>query len=159
MDISKASNYERLVFDILERDPAKTSAYMNVFNMTGRVSLHDYGRSQDIFARLGFESGSSTHENRLETIRTVYRDAQIVIDPHTADGAFIGAAKQRDVPMISLETALPVKFEHTIQEALGFIPKRPSRFIGIEEHVQDDAFTIIDADAEQLKRIVRSHAL
>lgn len=156
MDISKASNYERLVFDILERDAEETAEYMRIFNSTGKVALDDFGVSAGAFEKLGFGSGSSSHENRLETIRRTYKESGVVIDPHTADGVYVGRKKKSDVPMICLETALPVKFENTIREALGFVPERPKRFLGLESSVPGDAFTGIDIYAEQLKKILRS---
>ncbi len=155
MDISKASNYERLVFDVLDKDADETREYMRIFNSTGKVSLEDFGVSVRAFEKLGFDSGSSTHANRLETIRSTYKDSSIVIDPHTADGVFIGRAKKTDVPMICLATALPVKFENTIREALGFVPERPQRFRGLEDVITTDAFTILDAQAVAVKELLR----
>lgn len=156
MDISKASNYERLAFDLLGRDAEKLSAYMNVFNATGSVNFKDYGLSPEVFAALGFESGTSTHAERLATIARVYKESGVVIDPHTADGVGVAAKRgPQEVPTICLATALPVKFEETIQEALGFIPHRPDRFADLEQSVAADSFTVIDADAEQLKALLR----
>lgn len=156
MDISKASNYERLAFDVLGRDAEKTACYMREFNETGRVPLSDYGASIDAFRALGFESGSSTHANRLATIKQVYEASNVLIDPHTADGVFVGQGfKHDDTPMICMATALPVKFESTIQEALGFVPERPKRFAGIESNIRADSFMTMDITADQLKTIIR----
>ncbi len=157
MDISKASNYERLIFDVLDGDAAETARYMRAFNETGRVDIADFGRTVHAFRERGFESGASTHANRLQTIREVYESSKVVIDPHTADGVYVGKKQLTDAPMVCLATALPVKFEHTIREALGFIPPRPARFVDLEKQIQPDAFHVIDVDAEQLKGILRSH--
>ncbi len=157
MDISKASNYERLVFDIFKSDAEKTSRYMREFLEKNKVSLSDYGLSTDAFKNMGFESGSSTHADRLKTIKLVYETSKFIIDPHTADGVFVGSNLKHDVPMLCMGTALPVKFEHTIREALGFIPERPKRFVDLEQHVDRDRFMVTDVNADKLKTIMRAH--
>lgn len=157
MDISKASNYERLAFDILGRDAKKTARYMGEFNEKGRVLLSDYGVGKDAFKALGFESETSAHTDRLATIRHTYEASNMIIDPHTADGVFVGQTlKHDDVPMICMATALPVKFEETIHEALGFVPKRPRRFAGLGSHKDKNGFTVIDANVDELKRVIRT---
>jgi len=161
MDISKASNYERLVFDVFGGDSKKTAAYMQEFETNKKVDLADYGVAVSQLHNLGFESGSSTHADRLEAIRSVYAKAKIVIDPHTADGVSVGwrcKDVSEDVPMVCMGTALPVKFEDTIKEALGFVPERPARFVGLEDTLAANAFYSIDADAEQLGKYIREHA-
>lgn len=158
MDISKASNYERLAFDVFERDAGKTAAYMEEFEAKKRVDLRNYGVSVGTFSKLGFVSGSSTHKKRLEAIRGVYARAKFVIDPHTADGVSVGwRCRDEDVPMVCMGTALPVKFEDTIKEALGFVPERPKRFLNLEESLRDDAFHTIAVDAEELGVYIRAH--
>jgi threonine synthase len=156
MDISKASNYERLAFDILSRDPERTKKYMEEFAQKGTVALSDYGVDASELASLGFKSGSSTHEDRIETIRRVYKESSIVIDPHTADGVSVAHNCKSDaIPMICMATALPVKFENTIQEALGFTPERPARFANMEAGASADSFRSMDMDIEELKSFIR----
>lgn len=157
MDISKASNYERLVFDVFDADASKTTRYMREFAESGRVSLADYGLTTDAFTERGFVSGTSSHADRLRTMRYVYERSGTIIDPHTADG--VHAAREladENAPIVCLATALPVKFEHTIQEALSFIPPRPQRFASLEMKIKDDAFLTIDADVDELKKILRA---
>ena len=159
MDISKASNYERLAFDILGCDGKKTAAYMSEFAKIGTVSLADYGVDKKVFEELGFESGSSMHGDRLDTIKQVYEKSGMVIDPHTADGVFVGRThKETGVPMICMATALAVKFEDTIREALGFVPERSKRFAEIEKMLGEDAFTVMNANAESLKSFISANA-
>lgn len=159
MDISKASNYERLAFDVLKRDAAALTKYMKEFESNKRVDLKDYGASADDFAALGFSSDSSTHANRLQAIRDVYGKCKYVIDPHTADAVTVGfrEKKQDGVPMVCMGTALPVKFEETIKEALGFIPERPARFKDLEKALPEKAFHVIDINAEQLRQYIREN--
>lgn len=156
MDISKASNYERLVFDLLKADAGKVSAYMNEFSKTGKVSLYDYGSSVEEIRELGFESDSSTHANRLETIKHVCDESGVVIDPHSADGVYVARLHKKELPMLCMSTALPVKFEDTVREALGFVPPRPARFAGIESSISGDSFTVMDASADTLKSFIRT---
>ena len=160
MDISKASNYERLAFDILKRDADALTKYMKEFESKKRVDLKDYGASADDFAQLGFSSDSSTHADRLQAIRDVHTKCGYVIDPHTADAVSVGfqEKKQDGIPMVCMGTALPVKFEDTIKEALGIIPERPARFKNLERELPTSAFYVIDIDAEQLRQYIRGHA-
>ena len=101
-------------------------------------------------------SGRSTHANRLETIRRVDRDYGRVVDTHTADGLFVAQSyREPGVPMVCLETALPVKFAETIREALGREPQRPGAFEGIEELGQ--RYSVMPVDVLQLKRYIATH--
>jgi threonine synthase len=119
MDISKASNYERLAFDILGRNGAKLAAYMGEFEKNGNVQLLDYGITPDDLAKLGFVSGASNHASRLEMIQYVQEKSGSIIDPHTADALKVATdLRDANIKTICLETALPVKFEETIEEAL-----------------------------------------
>jgi threonine synthase len=152
MDISKASNFERFVFDLLGRDGARVAALWRALDAHGVFSLAD----DPAFARIaafGFASGRSTHANRLETIRRVERDHGLVVDPHTADGLFVAQAwREPGVPMVCLETALPAKFAETIREALGREPGRPAAFEGIESLAQ--RYTLMPTDVGMLKRFI-----
>ena len=154
MDISKASNFERFVFDLLGRDGDKTRAlFHDQLSSQGRFDLS----ADPVFAsaaqRYGFVSGKSLHTDRLATIRDVYGRFASMIDTHTADGVKVAREQvQPGVPMIVLETALPIKFAETIVEALGQPPARPARFEGIEalpKRVQ-----LLPADAAAIKRYI-----
>ena len=134
MDISKASNFERFVFDLLGRDGARCKALFGAgLSATGRFDLSADPVFRDAAARYGFRSGRSTHANRLATIRDTWERFGVMIDTHTADGLKV-AREHRvpGVPMVVLETALPIKFAATIVEALGREPDRPAKFAGIE---------------------------
>jgi len=155
MDISKASNFERFVFDLVGRNPA----------MVRQLWLEiDAGRSFDLsgtsfFARLpefGFVSGKSTHADRLATIRRTFEKYGLMIDTHTADGLKVGSElRTPGMPMIVLETALPVKFEETMVEALGRKPERPASLQGIENLPQRVA--VMDVSVEAVKRFIEQH--
>ncbi|MBS7777757.1 threonine synthase [Acidovorax sp. CCYZU-2555] len=156
MDISKASNFERFVFDLLGRDGERTRALFD--QGVARDGFFDLS-ADPLFAeaatRYGFVSGKSTHADRLATIRDVAERFGMVIDTHTADGVKVARDQASKVPMIVLETALPIKFAETIQEALGRQPDRPAKFIGIEDlpkRVQR-----LPADVEQVKAYIVQH--
>jgi threonine synthase len=148
MDISKASNLERFVFDLVDRDASRTkSMFDNQLSERGSFDLSCDPRFAQAVARFGFRSGKSTHADRLETIRDMWRRFDALIDPHTADGVKVAREHALpDAPMIVLETALPVKFAATIREALGREPDCPQGFEGIEDLPK--RVKVLPADAE-----------
>jgi threonine synthase len=134
MDISKASNLERFVFDLLGRDARRTkSLFENQLWECGSFDLSGDPSFVTAAARFGFRSGRSTHADRLATIRDTWERYNTMIDPHTADGVTVGRMHASpETPMLVLETAQPIKFATTIKEALGRQPDRPQRFDGLE---------------------------
>ncbi len=135
MDISKASNFERFVFDLLGRDGARVAElFGRSLGETGRFDLSADPVFADVRNRYGFVSGRSTHADRLATIRDTHARFGVLIDTHTADGLKVAREHcQPGVPMIVLETALPIKFAATVVEAIGREPDRPAQFVGIED--------------------------
>ncbi|MDO5666354.1 MAG: threonine synthase [Alcaligenaceae bacterium] len=118
MDISKASNFERFVYDLMHQDGAKVKALWAELESKGYFDLAD--EKHRFEAEFGFVSGASSHQDRLDTIKSVYEESGLIIDPHTADGVKVARENLHDgVPMLVLETALPLKFAETIQEAIG----------------------------------------
>lgn len=154
MDISKASNLERFVFDLLGRDASRTkSLFDNQLRERGSFDLSNDPAFAQMAARFGFRSGKSTHADRLETIRDTWRRFSSLIDPHTADGVKVAREHANpETPMIVLETALPVKFAGTIREALGREPDRPPRFDGIEQLPR--RFKLLPADVQTVKSFI-----
>jgi threonine synthase len=134
MDISKASNFERFIFDLLGRDGQRVQALFGAgLAKEGRFDLSGDPAFAEAAMRYGFESGKSVHADRLTTIKDTFERFDLIIDTHTADGVKVAREHQQaGVPMIVLETALPIKFAATIVEALGREPDRPAQFEGIE---------------------------
>lgn len=159
MDISKASNFERLVFDLFEGDAEKTKSYMEEFEKKSIVQFEDHGLKRQVLTNdYGFDSGSSNHFLRLEAIRWAYKKSGRLIDPHTADAvATYLDSEEPDIPTVCLSTALPVKFEATIKEALGFIPKREERFEKLSD--QTGGFTQMDKNGSHLQSFIRKNRL
>lgn len=134
MDISKASNFERFVYDLLGRDPKALKALWQNLAKDGQFDLSQDARFKRIEENFGFQSGSSSHQNRLDTIREVYARTGTLIDTHTADAVKVARELvEPGVPMVVLETALAVKFAETIEEATGKTPPVPAAFEGIEK--------------------------
>jgi threonine synthase len=157
MDISKASNFERFVFDLLGRDAALTKDLFGAqISKNGQFDLSGNPHFAEAATRYGFASGKSTHANRLATIQDVYKRFGQMIDTHTADGVKVAREHVKPgVPMIVLETALPIKFAATIVEALRKEPQRPPKFEGIEalpKRVQ-----VMQADVAHIKAYIAKH--
>ena len=157
MDISKASNFERFVFDLLGRDPRRTAELFGERLTQERAfDLADSDEFRGQVERFGFVSGASTHADRLAEIRRVYDEDRVVIDPHTADGVHVARRSGVEGPIIVLETALPIKFSDTIVEAIGMVPPLPARF----EDLMDLPRHVIDApnDAAAVRAIIEERA-
>jgi threonine synthase len=157
MDISKASNFERFVFDLLGRDGAKTKAlFGDALSKSGRFDLSADPLFKEAATRYGFASGKSTPTHRLDTIRHTFETSHTMIDTHTADGLKVAREHlEPGVPMIVLETALPIKFAATIVEALGQEPTRPPKFEGIEALPKRVVKMAVDVEA--VKTYIRQH--
>jgi threonine synthase len=156
MDISKASNFERFVFDLVQRDPEMVAG---LWRQVAQRGGFDLGRAP-YGARLrkaGFVSGRSTHDDRIDTIRTVSERYGIVVDPHTADGIKVALEhRQQGAPLVCIETALPAKFAATVREALGVEPPRPLPYEGLEALPQ--RFVTLPADATAVRSYLSEHA-
>jgi len=156
MDISKASNFERFIFDLVGRDAAALSALWRSLDSTGAFDL---SADAALMARLrdsGFVSGRSTHADRVARIRAMYERYGVLIDTHTADG-FQVAAQYREpgVEMVCLETAQPAKFAESIREAIGRDSERPASFDGLEAVPR--RFEVVDASVDAVKRYIEQH--
>jgi threonine synthase len=151
MDISKASNFERFAFDLVGRDAATVRRlFADELPGKGRFSL-------ELDPRFGFVSGKSTHADRISTIRDTHQRFDVVIDPHTADGLKVARAYlQPGVPMVVLETALPIKFAATIAEAIGREPARPAHAQGIESLPR--RVEVLPADVNAIKTYIAVRA-
>jgi threonine synthase len=155
MDISKASNFERYIHDVTGDADVTRELWRKVdreggFDLAGTPTWETVQRS-------GFVSGSSTHADRLRTIRQVYDRYGLMIDTHTADGVKVALElREPGVPTVCLETALPAKFAETIREALGRDPEVPPGYEDLESRPQ--RFEVIDPDARVVKDFIARHA-
>jgi threonine synthase len=156
MDIAKASNFERYVYDLVGGDGARVRELWRRLGAEGAFDLSRSAYFRNV-AETGFASGRSAHADRLATIRSLWQRYGAMVDPHTADGVKVGLERREaGVPLICLETALPAKFAGTIREALGREPERPRGFEDLERLPQ--RFETLPADAQAVKRYIAAHA-
>ncbi len=156
MDISKSSNFERYAYDLVGRDGAMLRGLWGKLEREGTLDLSgtDYFRR---VAETGFVSGSSTHADRVATIRRVWKDHGVIIDPHTADGVKVGLERrEKGVPLVCLQTAQAAKFADVVREATGREPERPKGFENLEKLPQ--RVEVMDADARTVKAFIAAHA-
>ena len=119
------------MFDLVGRDPARVQALWAGLARDGAFDLS--ALKPEFESRYGFVSGASTHADRLATIRSVYDESGVLVDPHTADGVKVAREfVEPGVPMLVLETALPAKFSETIEEALGRPAVPPGNLADLE---------------------------
>lgn len=154
MDISKASNLERFVYLVLDQDQGKLAEAWRQLDTSGTLDLSEH--QPRFLEEFGMVSGTSTHEDRVATIRAVYEKSQLVIDPHTADGVTVARGYQKpNQPMLVLETAKPEKFGDIVQEALGFEPEllpEYAKLLELEQHTVE-----MGADATALREYITLH--
>jgi threonine synthase len=155
MDISKASNFERFVFDLLGRDATRTAELFGAgVNQRGGFTL-----THEEFARVahfGFVGGSSSHEDRLAHISAAWETCGVMIDTHTADGLKVALEHLTPgVPMLVLETALPAKFAATIREAIGVEPPLPAALRNLEKLPK--RFVVMAPDVLAIKQFITTH--
>jgi threonine synthase len=156
MDISKASNFERFIFDLTGRDAARVKELWRAVDRGGAFDLSPTPLWKKI-NDFGMVSGSSNHASRISTIRTIHSRYGIVVDPHTADGFKVGMEhREADVPLICLETALPVKFSESIVEAIGTEPPRPKGHENLESLPQ--RYVVMNADIDAVKSFIAGQA-
>lgn len=156
MDISKASNFERFVFDLMGRDADEIKTLWAEVGSGKGFNLEFV--LNKVHQQYGFVSGKSTHANRLATIKQVYEQDRELIDPHTADGIKVAReVREAGETIVCLETALAAKFEATIHEAVGEVAiPRPAALEGLENLpkrvrvVPNNATTVKDIIKEAL---------
>lgn len=155
MDISKASNFERFIFDLVERNSSTLCTLWEQVNTGIGFSINP-DTLNIVHQQFGFASGKSTHSDRINTIKQVYEHNHDIIDPHTADGVKVAhQLRQKDETIICLETAKAAKFADTIHEALGdnITINRPEKLISLETLPQ--YVTVMENDSLHVKEYIR----
>ena len=129
MDIQVSSNFERLLFEMNNRDGGATTEQLNRFRQTGKLSVEP-----DQFAKWiapTFRAHRANDAETLAVMKRIYADSGMLVDPHTAVGiASAEACAQPGVPTITLATAHPAKFPDAVKKATGVHPALP-------DHVAD----------------------
>ena len=154
MDISKASNFERFIFDLTGRDAAEIETlWVEVGAGKGFNLAFELDKIRNEY---GFVSGKSLHRDRLAVIKQVYEQDGELIDPHTADGVKVARElREAGETVVCLETALAAKFADTIREAVGDVDiPRPAKLQGLEDLPQK--VQNVSNQAEAVKEIIRN---
>jgi threonine synthase len=129
MDIQISSNFERLLFEMNNRDGAATTEQLNMFRQNGNLSVNP-----DQFARWiepTFRAHRASDEETLAVMKRIHNESGMLVDPHTAIGiASAEACAEPGVPTITLATAHPAKFPDAVKQATGVHPALP-------DHVAD----------------------
>ena len=151
MDISKASNFERFIFDLIGRDALSLRRYWKQIDNGGSFQLDN--ENIDKISTFGFISSSSKHENRIRLIKNFHDEYDVIIDTHTADGIKASLDHlSKDTPMLVLETALPTKFEKSVYEAIGKKPNRPDALVNLEK--MNQRFEVFDNSTSLVKNYI-----
>ena len=125
MDIQVSSNFERLLFEMNDRNGARTAEQLTQFRQSGDLAVEQKQFTQWIEPI--FRAGRCDDEQTLATIRDVYERHGRQIDPHTAVGFYVAQqCATPDVPMITLATAHPAKFPDAVEKATGKRPELPT---------------------------------
>jgi threonine synthase len=146
MDIQVSSNFERLLFEMNQRDGAVTSAQMARFRERGSLVVESDQWAEWI-APVFRASRASDHDT-LETMRRVHELTGVLLDPHTAVG--VKAAREwrdDDVPMVTMATAHPAKFPDAVERATGVRPKLPEHLADLMERPEKTTRLVNDLAA------------
>jgi threonine synthase len=151
MDIQVSSNFERLLFDAGERDAAAVRAAMASLTQSRRFEVAEKTLSA---IRARFCAGRADEEETAATIRTVRREADYLIDPHTAVGIAVAEKDIRNpgVPMIVLSTAHPAKFPDAVEAASGVRPALPDWLADLPS--RPERITTLPADQAAVERFI-----
>jgi threonine synthase len=155
MDIQVSSNFERLLFELLDRDPVATQNTMLDFRQTGRMKIADpiWHRARGLLHGFRLDDPGTAAEIRRLQAATGY-----LADPHTAIG--IAAARALPctggVPVVAMATAHPAKFPDAIEQATGHRPALPPRLADLFE--REEHFTVLPNDVSVVETAVRALA-
>ena len=153
MDIQVSSNFERLLFDLLDRDGAAVARTLRDFRANGRFTLEPARLAR---ARALFDGGRLDDAGTLEEMRRVKRETGVVLDPHTAVGVAVAREKaaRLGLPTVVLSTAHPAKFPDAVERATGGRPALPERLADLYQRAE--RLEELPNQAEALKRLIRA---
>jgi threonine synthase len=156
MDIQVASNFERLLFDLCERDGARVRGLMADFVARGELSVPAgaLGRARELF-----DAGSADEEQTSATIAELLRTTGLLVDPHTAVGVRVGRQCRLDpaIPLVCLATAHPAKFPEAVRRATGVMPSLPPRLADL--HQRAERFDVLPNDLAAIKAHIQQSVM
>ena len=154
MDIQISSNFERLLFESLNKDSEKLR---NLFIELKENNGFRIDNDTLSYIKNDFKSGKASERKVKDTISRIYKVSNIILDPHTAVGFYASAKKlDTDVPMVNLGTAHPAKFSQAVIDAIGLEPEIPDRLKNIIN--KKEKFTELDNNSEDLIGFIRKHS-
>jgi threonine synthase len=153
MDIQVSSNFERVLFELLDRDPVATQETMRAFRATGRMAVPDiaWRRARTVFHGFRLDDAGTEAE-----IRRLYESNGYLADPHTA----IGVAAARALPppqavaTVAEATAHPAKFPDAIEQAVGWRPPLPPRMADLYDRTE--RFLVLPSELSAVEAGVRA---
>ena len=156
MDIQVSSNFERLVFDLLDRRGAPVAALMAEFKKSGRFELDESTMSR---ARELFDGARLDDEQTKKAIAQIHSETGILVDPHSAVGIMAGRARRRDksIPMVAIATAHPAKFPDAVEAASGIRPALPPHLADL--HQRAERFEVLANDLGQVRTYIAERAV
>jgi len=149
MDIQVASNFERLLYDIVEEDDAKVKSLMYKLKNEGGYSLNNKEISH---IKNDFSASTISDKSTKETLKRVYDENQVLIDPHTATAFKSAEINSAGEEMLILGTAHPCKFSETVQEITGFKPQIPENIKNILN--KKERYVTLDSDIHVVKNYI-----
>ncbi|MBF96874.1 MAG: Threonine synthase [Alphaproteobacteria bacterium MarineAlpha9_Bin4] len=157
MDIQVASNFERLLYDLLSQNSSKVSEAMTEFNINNNFFIKHKDKNKILNS---FTSYSISEKSTLEVIKSVYKKYKIILDPHTAVGFAASneyLKNNRQDIVISLATAHPAKFSEAVLNAINKSPELPSVYKNIFD--LEEKFKLIDNNYEKIKGYIFKNSL
>ena len=152
MDIAVSSNFERLLFDLYDRNGTELAKLMAKMNAKTEVVSLDEAKLAK--ARELFDSYAVDEDTTVKTMQEVFEETGYLLDPHTAIGVKAARKCRRNnrIPMITLGTAHPVKFEEAVERAGYDHPALPHHLTDLME--REERLTVLPADLKTVQEFM-----
>jgi threonine synthase len=151
MDIQVSSNFERLLFDAYGRDGKVIRSLM-----TSLAQLQSFAISPPALTEMRalFSADRADEDETAATIRTVYRETGMLVDPHTAVAIAVAEkdGRQHDVPMVVLGTAHPAKFPDAVEAACGVRPALPDWLVDLPQ--RPERVTALPPELAEIQKFI-----
>jgi threonine synthase len=152
MDIQISSNFERLLFEALNRDAGEVRRLMAQLKQSGSFSLPENALG---YIRSKFSAGRSNMDETAEVIRSILDRDGYLIDPHTAIGFKVAREMTTRAPMVVLSTAHPAKFPDAVYAASGITPALPPHLADLMQ--RNERLTRLPSDIKQVQQYISRH--
>jgi len=154
MDIQISSNFERLLFEAFDRDPAKVRIAMDGLKQSGAFEIEEKALK---FIRRDFRAGRASEKQVAAAIKNQLENTGYLLDPHTAIGVHVAEKHEKSsTPMVTLATAHPAKFPLAVENACGINPPLPSWLADLMQ--REERFEVLNADIETVESFIATHA-